>query len=60
MNDIDLNTLRLFAEITLQYLTEDNEFGITQLWQHGENARKLQERMNKLAPIVDAILHHSI
>lgn len=57
MNDLDLNTLKLFAEITLQWLCEDHEFDVTQLWQHGENARKLEKRMYDLYPVIDAILH---
>jgi len=60
MNDIDLNTLKMFASITLQYLAEENEYDITQLWQHLENARKLKERLNKLYPLIDTIINHPL
>lgn len=60
MNDIDLNTLKMFASITLQYLAEDNEYDVTQLWQHLENARKLKERLNKLYPLIDTIINHPL
>lgn len=60
MNDIDLNTLKMFASITLQYLAEDNEYDVTQLWQHLENARKLRERLNKLYPLIDTIINHPL
>ena len=60
MNDIDLNTLKMFASITLQYLAEDNEYDVTQLWQHLENARKLKERLNKLYPLIDTLINHPL
>lgn len=60
MNDIDLNTLKMFASITLQYLAEDNEYDVSQLWQHLENARKLKERLNKLYPLIDTIINHPL
>lgn len=60
MNDLDLNTLKMFASITLQYLAEDNEYDVTQLWQHLENARKLKERLNKLYPLIDTIINHPL
>lgn len=60
MNDIDLNTLKMFASITLQYLAEDNEYDVTLLWQHLENARKLKERLNKLYPLIDTIINHPL
>lgn len=56
MNETDINTLKEFAAITLNYLAEGNEFEVTQLWQHIENERKLRKRLMHLYPIVDSIL----
>ena len=59
MNDLDLKTLKLFADITLKYLTEYNEYEVTQLWQHLENSRQYRHRLNTLYPVIDTIINHS-
>lgn len=58
MNYIDENTILEFANLTLQYLAEQDEYDSTQLWQHLENAKKLHDRLNALVPIVQGILDH--
>lgn len=58
MNYIDENTILEFANLTLQYLAEQDEYDSTQLWQHLENAKKLHDRLNALVPFVQGILDH--
>ena len=57
MNNYDLNTLRLFADLTLQYLTEGLEYEQSGLWQNLDNERKLRERLIKLSPIIEFIIN---
>jgi len=57
MNEIDINTLKEFAALTLNFLAEANEFEVTQMWQHIENERKLRKRLNHLYPIIESILY---
>ena len=57
MNDYDLKTLKMFAEISLGYLGEDELYNATQLWQHLENGVQLKRRMKKLIPLIETIIH---
>ena len=58
MNEHDLNLLKQFALMTLDYLAEGNEYEVTALWQHLENERQLRKRLNTLYPVIDTILHY--
>lgn len=58
MNYIDENTLIEFANLTLKYLAEQDEYDSTQLWQHLENSGKLRKRLNALVPIIQGIIDH--
>lgn len=60
MNDLDLNLLKNFADITLKFLTEDMEYGLSGMWQNLDNANKLKERLIKLAPLVETIINHPL
>lgn len=46
--------------MTLDYLAEGNEYEVTALWQHLDNERKLRELLNKLYPVIDTILNHTL
>lgn len=57
MNNYDLNTLKLFADLTLQYLTEGIKYEQSGLWQNLDNECKLRERLIKLSPVIDSIIN---
>lgn len=58
MNDLDLKTLKMFADITLKFLTEDMEYSLSGMWQNLDNANKLKQRLIALAPLIDTIINH--
>lgn len=60
MNDLDLNLLKNFADITLKFLSEDMEYGLSGMWQNLDNANKLKERLIILAPLVETIINHPL
>ena len=59
MNEHDLNLLKQFAQMTLDYLAEGKEYEVTALWQHLENERQLRKRLNALYPVIDIMLNHT-
>lgn len=56
MNDIDLNTLKSFADLCVRYFAEDAEYGNTGMWGCLENALQLRKRIDKLIPLINGIL----
>lgn len=56
MNEQDLNTLKQFAKMALDYLGEDELYDTTQLWQHLENCVKLKRKMRRIVPAVQTII----
>ena len=59
MNNIDLNTLKLFADLTLKYIDAYQEYECTQLWENLDREKKIMQRLIKLYPIIDTIVNHS-
>lgn len=59
MNDTDFNTLKMFADLCLKYFAEDAEYDITGLWHNLNNARQFKARIDKLIPLIDAIVKHT-
>ena len=57
MTQIEIQNLKEFAQITLNYLEYDNEFAITTLWEHLQKAVELKNRLNKLSPEIEKILN---
>lgn len=57
MNPQDIDYLKNFAQLCLDYFAEDAEYDVTAMWQNLENARKLKERIKPLIPIIDTIIH---
>ena len=57
MSQIEIKTLKEFAQITLNYLVYDNEFAVTQLWEHLQKAVKLKNRLMELSPEIEKILN---
>ena len=58
MNNLDTNYLIHFADLSLKYFAEDAEYGLDGMWQNLENMRQYKARINKLIPIVAAIVDH--
>ena len=58
MNDLDLKTLKMFADITLKFLSEDMEYGLSGMWQNLDNTNKLKERLIALAPLIETLINH--
>lgn len=56
MNALDKNVLLNFAEMTLQYLTEAQEYSVTGLWSAKNMANKLYDKLLKYAPLVSGII----
>lgn len=57
MNEQDLNILKSFAQMAIEYLGEDELYDTTQLWQHLDNCVQLKRRMRKLRPFIDSIVN---
>ena len=58
MNDLDINYLIQFADLSLKYFAEDAEYGLDGMWQNLDNMRQYKERINGLVPIITAIIEH--
>lgn len=60
MNNQDLETLKQFAALTLDYLAASQEYEVTQLWEHLDRECKLRHRLMKLYPLIDTIINHPL
>lgn len=56
MNDQDINYLKQFAQLCVDYFAEDDEFGFDGWTTHLDNASKLGKRIYNLLPIIQGIL----
>lgn len=56
MNDQDINYLKQFAQLCLDYFAEDDEYGFDGWTTHLDNALQLRQRIVKLVPIIQGIL----
>lgn len=57
MTQIEIQTLKEFAQITLNYIEYDNEFAVTMLWEHLQKAVQLKNRIKELYPEIERILN---
>ena len=57
MTQIEIQTLKEFAQITLNYLNYDNEYAATTLWEHLQKAVALKNQLNELYPEIERILY---
>lgn len=56
MNDQDINYLKQFSQLCLDYFAEDAEYGLDGWTTHLDNAVELSKRIEKLVPIIQSIL----
>ena len=57
MTQIEIQTLKEFAQITLNYLENDNEYEASLLWEHLHEAVLLKKRLNELYPEIERLLN---
>lgn len=57
MTQIEIQTLIEFAQITLNYLENDNEYEASLLWEHLQKAVNLKKRLNELYPEIERLLN---
>ena len=58
MNDLDINYLIQFADLSLKYFSADYEYGLEGMWESLELMRKYKARIEKLVPFVSPIVEH--
>lgn len=58
MNVQDLDTLKMFASLTLQYLAAFEETSATGDYDCLENEVKLRKRLTRMYPLIESILNH--
>lgn len=58
MNPQDLDTLKKFASLTLQFLAEYEKYSVTADYKCLENEIKLHKRLIKMYPLIESILNN--